>query len=103
VVDYSIYSQLPFIDGGHPSIHNPSMHYAVVTRDSPIMRAVLSETKNILISLGKMYDNILKDTSHKRFLLAKTSLTLQAEDVIYCTELIKMISNKVITFKFSTF
>jgi hypothetical protein len=34
---YSIYSQLPSITGGCPSIHNPGTHHAVVTRDPPNM------------------------------------------------------------------
>jgi hypothetical protein len=35
VAAYSMYSQLSSITGDHPSICNPRLHHAVVTRDPP--------------------------------------------------------------------
>jgi hypothetical protein len=35
-----MYSQLPSLAGGHPSIYNPRTRHTVVTRDSPNMELV---------------------------------------------------------------
>jgi len=44
--DYIVYSQLPSVPGGLPSIRNLRMRHAVVTRDPPNMDPVTGSYKN---------------------------------------------------------
>jgi hypothetical protein len=57
VTAYSIYSQLPSVSGGLPSIRNLRTRHAVVTRDPPNVESIWLRPQNRLPALVYLDDD----------------------------------------------